>query len=48
MEALSLFQNSSYCTQFWCLPVSEDVRAEGLFESIVEAQMKNANRLFDV
>ena len=46
-EALQAFKNSSHLKQFWCIPLSVNVK-DFDFDFLAECQLKYANRLFDV
>jgi 16S rRNA G966 N2-methylase RsmD len=47
-EALQVFRETCHIKQFWCVPISTDIRGFD-FKKLFESQLKNSGgRLFDV
>jgi hypothetical protein len=46
-EALEHFKETSHLKQFWCIPLSVNVKSFN-FDLLAKSQMKQSGRLFDV
>jgi len=47
-EKLISLREACHIKQFWCIPLSIDVRSEQLFNKLANSQLKQGGRLFDV